>query len=109
MKLELARSQRLKATVSILSMLSDNQETFSSKLRYWLILQGQSIRTKKLDGGKDLKSFSICEVTEILQMSRNLLFKHGNFLTVFKDSMDRVFLQPGNFLKLLLIADTFKK
>jgi hypothetical protein len=42
-------------------------------------------------------------------MSRNLLFKHGNFLTVFKNSVDRVFLQPGNFLKLLLIAGAFKK
>jgi hypothetical protein len=42
-------------------------------------------------------------------MSRYLLFKHGNLLTVFKNSVDRVFLQPRHFLKLLLIADALKK
>ena len=55
------------------------------------------------------KLFSICEITEILQMSRNLLFKHSDFLTVFKNSVNRVFFQPGYFLKLLLIADALKK
>ena len=42
-------------------------------------------------------------------MSRNLLFKHGNFLTVFENGVDYVFLQPGNFLNLLLIATKKKK
>ena len=42
-------------------------------------------------------------------MSRNLLLKHGNFLTVFENSVDGVFLQPGNFLKLLLVANGFRK
>ena len=86
-------------------MNRDGQETNGIQFKACSCIQWYWLNYKdKTYGWKRFESFNLCEVTEVLQMSRNFLFKHSNFLTVFKNSVDRVFLQPGNFLNLLLIA-----
>jgi hypothetical protein len=48
--------------------------------------------------------FRFGDVAQFLEMPRNLLLEHRDFLTILQNSPYSIFLQPGNFLHLLLIA-----